>query len=53
MVLFANWKRRYYLAGDLGFIENAVLSRLKQDIAERERMLMVLIKSLENKALNP
>jgi len=39
------------LAGDFGFIEKGVLSRLKRDIAEIERMLKALIKSLENKPL--
>jgi four helix bundle protein len=41
------------LAGDLGFIEKGVLGRLKKDIAEIERMLKALIKSLENKPLDP
>jgi hypothetical protein len=41
------------LAGDLGLIEKGVLGRLKKDIAEIERMLKALIKSLENKPLNP
>jgi len=41
------------LAGDLGLIENGVLGRLKIDIAEIERMLKALIKSLENQPLNP
>ncbi len=41
------------LAGDLGLIEKGVLGRLKNDIAEIERMLKALIKSLENKPLNP
>jgi four helix bundle protein len=41
------------LAGDLGLIENGVLGRLKKDIAESKRMLKALIKSLENKPLNP
>ncbi len=41
------------LAGDLGLIEKGVLGRLKKDIAESERMLKALIKSLENKPLNP
>ncbi len=41
------------LAGDLGLIEKGVLGRLKKDIAEIERMLKALIKSLENKHLNP
>ncbi len=41
------------LAGDLGLIEKGVLARLKKDIAEIERMLKALIKSLKNKPLNP
>jgi len=41
------------LAGDLEFIEKGVLDKLKKDIAESERMLKALIKSLENKPLNP
>ena len=41
------------IAGDLGFIEKGELSTAKKDIAEIERMLKALIKSLENKHLNP
>ena len=41
------------LSGDLGLIEKGVLGKLKKDIAEIERMLKALIKSLENKPLNP
>ncbi len=41
------------LAGDLGLIEKGALGRLKKDIAESERMQKALIKSLENKPLNP
>ncbi len=41
------------LAGDLGLIKKGVLGRLKNDIAEIERRLKALIKSLENKPLNP
>jgi hypothetical protein len=41
------------LAGDLGFIEKSELGTRKKDIAEIERMLTALIKSLENKPLNP
>ena len=41
------------LAGDLDLIEKGVLDTLKKDIAESERMLKALIKSLENKPLNP
>jgi len=41
------------LAGDLGFIEKSELGTPRKDIAEIERMLTALIKSLENKPLNP
>jgi four helix bundle protein len=41
------------LAGDLGFIEKGELGTAKKDIAEIERILKALIKSLENKHLNP
>ncbi len=41
------------LAGDLDFIEKGELGTAKKDIAEVERMLKALIKSLENKHLNP
>jgi len=41
------------LAGDLGLIEKGVLGKLKKNIAENERMLKALIKSLKNKPLNP
>ncbi len=41
------------LAGDLGFIEKGELGTLKEGIAEIERMLKALIKSLENKPSNP
>ncbi len=41
------------LTGDLGFIEKGELDTAKKDIAEIERMLKALIKSLENKHLNP
>ncbi len=40
-------------AGGLGLIEKGVLGRLKKDIAEIERILKALLKSLENKPLNP
>ena len=40
------------LAGDLGLIEKGVLGRLQENIAEIERMLKALIKSLEDKPLN-
>ena len=41
------------LAGDLDLIDKGELGTLKRDIAEIERMLKALIKSLENKPLNP
>ena len=41
------------LAGDLGFIEKGEWGTAIKDIAEIERMLKSLIKSLENKRLNP
>ncbi len=41
------------LAGDLDLIEKGELGTLKKDIVEIERMLKALIKSLENKHLNP
>ena len=41
------------LSGDLDLIEKGELATLKNDIAEIERMLKALIKSLENKPLNP
>jgi len=41
------------LAGDLDFIEKDELGTLNKDIAEIERMLKAMIKSLENRHLNP
>ena len=41
------------LAGDLDFIQKGELGTAKNDIAEIERMLKALIKSLGNKHLNP
>lgn len=41
------------LAGDLDLIEKGELGGLIQNIAEIERMLKSLIRSLENKPLNP
>ena len=41
------------LAGDLDFIEKGELSTANKDKAEIERMLKAMIKSLENKHLNP
>jgi four helix bundle protein len=41
------------LAGDLNLIEKGELGKLKKDITKIERMIKALIKSLENKPLNP
>jgi hypothetical protein len=41
------------LAGDLNLTEKGELGTLNKDIAEIERMLKALIKSLENRPLNP
>jgi hypothetical protein len=41
------------LEGGLDSIEKGESGRLNKDIAEIERMLKALIKSLENKHLNP
>ena len=41
------------LAEDLDLIGKGEMGRLKKDMAEIERMLKALIKSLENKPLNP
>ena len=49
MVLFANWKLEILLAGDLDLIEKGEFSTLNKDIAEIERMLKALIKSLDRK----
>ena len=41
------------LTGDLGYIKSELLKKVRKDIEEVERMLKALIKSLENKHLNP
>jgi len=41
------------IAGNLGFIEKGELGTAKKDMAEIERMLRALNKSLEIKHLNP
>jgi hypothetical protein len=41
------------LSGDLGYIKVEVLKKLRAGKEEVERMLKALIKSLENKPLNP
>ncbi|MBW1768021.1 MAG: hypothetical protein JRJ65_13365 [Deltaproteobacteria bacterium] len=40
------------LSGDLGYLESIKLKGIKEEIQEVERMLKVLIKSLENKHLS-
>ena len=41
------------LSGDLGYLNMESLSELQRNIGEVERMLKALIKSLQNKHLNP
>jgi four helix bundle protein len=41
------------LSGDLDTIDSAILEDIMDEIYEVERMLKALIKSLENKHLNP
>ena len=41
------------LSGDLGYIEVGKLKKIQDEVGEVERMLMALIKSLENKHLTP
>ena len=41
------------LSYDLGYIKNEYMKKIQEDIGEVERMLKALIKSLENKRLNP
>src|SRR3990170_2434220 len=41
------------LSGDLGYIKTEQIEELKESTREVERMLKALIKSLENKHLNP
>jgi four helix bundle protein len=41
------------LSKDLGYIKSDDFQKLQQDIGEVERMLKALIKSLQNKRLNP
>lgn len=41
------------LSGDLGYIGSGNLKKLQDEIQEVERMLKALIKSLENRHLNP
>jgi hypothetical protein len=41
------------LSGDLDYVEEERLQKLRTEIGDVERMLKALIKSLENKHLNP
>ena len=41
------------LSGDLGYFDSESISEFQSKIGEIERMLKALIKSLENKHLNP
>ncbi len=41
------------LSGDLNYVNNENLKALKDNTGEVERMLKALIKSLENKRLDP
>ncbi len=50
---FKELETQILLAGDLDLIEKGEMGTLKKDNAEIERMLKALIKSLENKPLNP
>ncbi|MBW1766168.1 MAG: four helix bundle protein [Deltaproteobacteria bacterium] len=52
-ILSAAVRLRGSRQGDLDLIEKGELGTLKKYIAEVERMLKALIKSLENKPLNP
>jgi len=41
------------LAGDLDYVDNDIVKVIMDEVNEVERMLKALIKSLENKHLNP
>ena len=41
------------ISGDLDYVEKKGLQELKEEIGDVERMLKAMIKSLENKHLNP
>jgi len=45
--------RKICLSGDLNYVDQEKLKVLKDNISGVERMLKALIKSLENKRLNP
>ncbi|MBU1055658.1 MAG: hypothetical protein KKC46_17810 [Proteobacteria bacterium] len=41
------------ISGDLGYMEKERFQEIREDIGDVERMLKVMIKTLENKHLNP
>ena len=41
------------ISGDLGYMGKERLQKLREEIGDVERMLKAMIKSLENKHLNP
>ena len=41
------------ISGDLGYMDKKGLQELREEIGDVERMLKAMIKSLENKHLNP
>ena len=41
------------LSGDLDYVDNDIVKVIMDEVNEVERMLKALIKSLENKHLNP
>ena len=41
------------ISGDLDYVDKKGLQELKEEIGDVERMLKAMIKSLENKHLNP
>jgi len=53
MVQHVNLKLKHLLSRDLSCLDKKSLSGLQRDIGEVERMLKALIKSFENKHLNP
>ncbi len=48
-----HYETQLLLAGDLCYIRAEKLKKIKDDIGEVEQMFKALIKSLENKHLNP
>jgi len=52
MALFPNWNTDIISRG-FRFIEKRELGTVKKDIAEIEKLLKALIKSIENSPLNP